>query len=274
MRVPLIRQVALAALAFAPLTAVATAGYRYLVQPRELVAMTAQQFFPRQAPQSRYATPDEPGHSFYFTRAIYTGYRGSWATDYPKADQQFLAVLTRLTGIDAFEMDHAVRLDDPELRRFPFVYAVEVGDMELSPAEIEGLRGYLLAGGFLAVDDFWGTAQWRQFERQIMNVLPEFEIVDIPLENEIFRAFYDIQQIIQVPNVGQGESGGPTYERDGYDPHFRGIYDERGRLMVVINWNTDLGDGWEWAERPMYPLEYSTYAYQMGANFIMYSMTH
>jgi hypothetical protein len=86
--------------------------------------------------------------------------------------------------------------------------------------------------------------------------------------------FYDIEEIRQVPNVRQGMEGGPTWERDGYEPRLMGVFDERGRLMVVINWNTDLGDAWEWAENPYYPLEYSNYAYQIGINTIVYAMSH
>lgn len=242
----------------------AAAGFR-------LVATADAQFRSRAAPPVR---PALPGHSFYFSRAIYNGRGRSWAIDYPKADQQFLAVLGRLTGIDAYPNEHAIRLDDPDLRRYPFLYAVEVGRMMLTEPEVEGLRGYLLAGGFLMVDDFWGTAEWAQFEREIRRVLPEYEIVEIDLDHPIFSAYYQIDEIVQVPNVGQGMRGGPTHERDGYVPHVRGIYDDQGRLMVVINWNTDLGDAWEWAEQAAYPLHYSTYAYQMGANFIVYSMTH
>lgn len=223
-------------------------------------------------------TRSEGVHSFYFTRANYGGgggFRGSrWSVDYPKADQQFLAVLRRLTGIDAYPRENVIRFDDPHLRRFPFIYAVEVGSMGLSSGEVDGLRDYLLAGGFLFVDDFWGSFEWQNFEREIRRVLPEYEIVDIPLDHEVFSTFYQIDEVIQVPNVDQGMMGGPTHERDGYVPRCLGIFDEKGRLMVVINWNTDLGDAWEWAEQARYPLEYSTYAYQMGANFIVYAMTH
>ncbi|HEV2131182.1 MAG TPA: DUF4159 domain-containing protein, partial [Longimicrobiaceae bacterium] len=116
-------------------------------------------------------------HAFYFSRAQYgnrTGRRfGSWSVDYPKADRQFLVVLRRLTNLDAFEFEHPLRLDDPELRRFPFLYAVEVGYMALSEAEVKGLREYLLAGGFLMVDDFWGSYQWQSFESEMRRVLPE-----------------------------------------------------------------------------------------------------
>ena len=220
----------------------------------------------------------EVPHSFYFTRVMYGaggGFRRSaWAVDYNQADLWIISVLRRLTGIDIYPYDHVVRLDDPNLRRFPFIYAVEVGSMGLSPAEVKGLREYLLAGGFLFVDDFWGSWEWANFEYEIRQVLPEYEIVEIPMDHPVFSSYYKIEEIIQVPNVDQGIRGGPTHEQDGYVPHCLGIFDDKGRLMVVINWNTDLGDAWEWAEHPLYPLPYSTYAYQMAANFIIYAMTH
>ena len=218
---------------------------------------------------------------FYFSRVAYRGYRGyygrrgSWATDYPKADQIFLSFIDRLLpNLDAFEHEFVVQLHEPDLRRFPFLYALEVGAMSLSPPEIQGLRGYLLAGGFLVIDDFWGTREWQNFEYEIRQVLPEFDIVDLSIDHPIFTTFYEIEEIIQVPNIGNGISGYRTHERDGYIPVVRGIHDENGRLMVIINWNTDLGDAWEWADDPRYPLKYSTYAYEMGVNFIVYAMSH
>lgn len=239
----------------------------------------AQAQWPRQ--QRGIHSPNSlPPHSFYFTRAAYSGGgRGwrsinSWATDYPKADQQFLVVLQRLANIDAYPMDNAVSLDDPDLWRFPFLYALEVGFMDLTPTEVEGLRNYLLSGGFLMIDDFWGTSQWRNFEYQMGRVLPEYPIVELPMDHPIFSAMYTIDEIIQVPTVDRGISGAPTFEQDGIVPHARGIFDDKGRLMVMINWNTDIGDAWEHAEHPLYPLRFSTYAFEIGTNAIIYSMTH
>jgi hypothetical protein len=246
--------------------------------PRAAVASDTRRLAsPSEAVPPPLADPAGRAHSFHFTRAMYGGrsrWGRSWATDFPKADQQFLTVLRRLTSVDAFERENPIRLDDPELRRFPFLYAVEVGQMSLSDDEVRGLRDYLLAGGFLMVDDFWGTVEWRSFEEQIRRVLPEYPIVEIPLDHPVFSTVYDISEIIQVPVVGQGVAGGPTHERDGYTAHCRGIFDDEGRLMVVINWNTDLGDAWEWADHPQYPLRFSTFAYQLGANFIVYAMSH
>ena len=218
---------------------------------------------------------------FYFSRAAYSGgrrgfrRRGGWATDYPKADQIFLSFIDRLLpNLDAYEREHPIRLDDPEVRRFPYLYALEVGGMYLTEPEIEGLRDYLLAGGFLVIDDFWGSREWANFEYQIQLVLPGYEIVDLPLEHPIFTTFYEIEEIMQIPNVSNGVRGVRTHERDGYVPMVKGIHDENGRLMVIINWNTDLGDAWEWADDPYYPIKYSTYAYEMGVNMIVYAMSH
>ena len=134
---------------------------------------------------------------------------------------------------------------------------LEVGAMQLTPPEVEGLRDYLTAGGFLFVDDFWGTYEWQVFEHEIYRVLPSHEIVELPLDHPLFSNFYVIEEILQVPNVGNGRSGYGTWEQDGYVPHVRAIFDDDGRLLVLINWNTDLGDAWEWAEDPWYPLTYS-----------------
>jgi len=223
------------------------------------------------------------GHrEYYFTRAVYSDYRGGtgwgrrprWATDYPKADYQFLVVLNRLIGIDAYEGENAVRLDDPEIRRFPFLYALEVSRMDLTEDEVRGLRGYLEAGGFLVVDDFWGDGALQNLAYQLSRVLPGRPIREVPLDHPLFNAVYDIREIRQVPNVGVGRRGGPTAECWGCDPRVLGIFDDHDRLMVVINWNTDLGDAWEWAEDPWYPLQYSTFAYEMGVNMVVYGMSH
>ena len=231
-------------------------------------------------PTSVPQRPDYEWHEFYFTRAAYSsgGYGSgrwgrSWAIDYPKSDRQFVTVLTRLTNLDSFDWENAVRLDDPLLRRFPFLYALEVGYMSLTEPEIEGLRDYLKAGGFLVIDDFWGSREWAQFEYQMGLVFPTNPIVDLDLDHPVFNTFYEIDEILQVPAYGRYWRGG-THERDGYVPYVKGIQDDDGRLMVIINWNTDLGDAWEWAEQPDYPLQYSTFAFQMGVNMIVYAMSH
>ena len=143
--------------------------------------------------------------------------------------------------------------------------------MDMTEAEVEGLRGYLDAGGFLIVDDFWGQREWDQFEYNIRRVYPDRQIVDIGLDHPIYSAFYDIEEVVQVPAIGRTYNPAECW---GCSPQIKGMYDDEGRLSVIINFNTDLGDAWEWAESPAYPLYYSTYAYEMGANMIVYAMSH
>ena len=227
-------------------------------------------------------TDNSPKHpfspsGFTFTRLMYPslGWRGaSWAVDYPKADKQFIFVLQKYSEL-YFVHDENVtlRLDDPELFHYPFLYAVEVGYMDLSDEDARRLREYLMRGGFLVVDDFHGTYEWQNFYTQIKKVLPEYEPHDLPLSHPIFHCFYDIQELIQVPGIQYLRSG-RTWEKDGYDARYMGIEDDAGRLMVMINHNVDLGDAWEWAEVEEYPREYARMAFELGSNYIIYAMTH
>ena len=250
----------------------------------ELMAQEAPPAFGRpsyQDPRGPRIDPIETAgrFPFYWTRAVYSGYGrgyyrrrgGSWATDYPKGDQQFLIVLKRLVRLDAYDWENAVSLADPALRKFPVLYAVEVGGMDMTEAEVEGLRGYLDAGGFLIVDDFWGQREWDQFEYNIRRVYPDRQIVDIGLDHPIYSAHYDIDEVLQVPAINRAYN--PAECRGCY-PQVKGMYDDEGRLSVIINFNTDLGDAWEWMESPRYPLNKATFAYEMGANMIIYAMSH
>ena len=222
--------------------------------------------------------------SFYFARGMYSGefdnageFGGRWAVDFPKADRQFMVALKRLSLVDADSEENAIELTDPNLRRLPFLYMLEVGSLSLSDAEAAALRAYLDAGGFLVIDDSWGTWAWDNIQTQLRKVFPDRSIVEIPLEHPIFHVFYDIDEVLQIPNLNQGIDsvyGGPTHEYDGYYPNVHGIFDDDGRLMVMLNWNTDLGDAWEWADHPHYPLKFSTYAFEVGINFVIYAMTY
>ena len=234
-----------------------------------------------QNPQGQgLSAPVTPGHAFYFTRAAYGGGRrgrgfGSWATDWPKADQQFVVVLKRLTLIDSYDLDNAIRFDDPRLRRYPVVYAVEVGGMLLAETEVKALREYLLAGGLLIADDFWGPREFAQFESQMQRVLPEYRIVDLPEDHPIRRNVYRIDQVLSVPNIYRGRMGLDPAECDECRPgRLMGISDDQGRLLVLISFNSDLGDAWEWAEQPDYPLPYSNYAFRLGVNWVVFGMTN
>ena len=222
--------------------------------------------------------PKEDQPEFVFARLVYSGNRGrggSWATDAPEADYKFMYGIRRLSGIRVLEEENPVRILDPKLFTYPYIYAVEVGYMSLSIPEAEQLREYFDRGGFLHADDFWGLYEKQNFVNQMHKVFPDREMEELPLDNEIFHTFFDVNTVMQIPNVRNGCYGGRTWEQaSDTKPHIYGIKDDNGRLMVVVTYNSDLGDAWEWMDEPCYPELFSGQSYRMGLNFIIYAMTH
>lgn len=225
--------------------------------------------------------PDGPPEdfSYVFTRLVYQGPGGriypghTWDTDSPKADRQFLMGVLRYTRILARRQEQTLRLENPKIFHFPFLYAVEPGYMAFSDKEAALLREYLERGGFFVVDDFHGTHEWQSFESQMKKVFPNRRIQEVDLSDPIFHCFFDIQEKKVVPGL-QYLFTGRRFEQDGKAPHYRAIYDDKQRIMVMINFNVDLGDAWEWADLAQYPEEWTAYAYRLGVNYIVYSMTH
>jgi len=217
--------------------------------------------------------------AYVFSRLAYGSPGGrifeghTWDVDSPKADRQFLMGVLRYTRIHARRQERSLRLEDPNLFQYPFLYAVEVGYSYFSDAEAARLREYLERGGFLVVDDFHGTREWANFEQQIRKVFPNRPIREVELSDPIFHVFFEIEEKRPVPGL-QFLYSGRMFEQDGTAAHYRAIYDDNNRIMVMINFNTDLGDAWEWADLPQYPEEWTSYAYRLGVNYIVYSMTH
>ena len=222
--------------------------------------------------------------SFTFVRIKYSGQRPHssriWATDFPDSDLNFSARFQKETGLKTDPDGKVLELTDARLKQYPFIYIVEGGRLELSAAEIRSLREYLLGGGFLMVDDFWGEPEWKSFYTEMKRVFPERVPVELGLDHPIFHCYYDIRQKPQVPNfiIGiRSQTTGVTWEReDAKEPHYRGLFDDRGRLMAVFCHNTDLGDGWERdGESEYYFKEFSLKkAYPMGINIVVYALTH
>jgi hypothetical protein len=200
-------------------------------------------------------------------------YYSSWPTDYPKADRQFLQGVRRLTRIHSRSMEEVVDLDSDEIFKWPWVYAVETGHWYLDDQQAKRLREYLLKGGFLMTDDFHGTYEWEVFMASMQKVFPDRAVEEIESGDPVFHVLYDLDERVQVPGIQYFYSGRP-WERDGVEPHWRGIYDDKRRLMVAICYNQDNGDAWEWADHPRYPEKYASQAYRVGINYIIYAMTH
>lgn len=198
----------------------------------------------------------------------------SWTQDYPRADRFFLMALRRLTRIHARSAEQPVNLDDgDDVFHWPFLFAGEMGDWLLTDAQATKLREYLLRGGFLMVDDFWGTPEWDRFIESMARVFHDRPIVDIPDDDPILHNVFDIKERTLIP--GQwGLRRGTLYRNDGSIPRWRAIYDDNNRIMVAMIFNSDLGDSWEWADDPNYPEPYSALGLRLGVNFVIYSLTH
>jgi hypothetical protein len=214
-----------------------------------------------------------------YDRALRLG--GGWATDLPDSDLNLSFRLQQMTSLKVDPDGRILRVTDPDLADYPFIYIVEPGGLYLNNAEVIALRKYLLNGGVLMLDDFWGEREWANCERVMKQVLPDRDFHELPLEHPLYHCVFEIKSKGQVPNVGLGIAsqwnGGVTWEReDAQVVHHRAIFDDQGRLMVIATHNTDNGDGWEReGEDDYYFHNFSEkIAYPLMINILFYVMTH
>jgi hypothetical protein len=206
-----------------------------------------------------------------------------WMIDFPDSDLNFSFRLQQMTSLKVDPDARVLELTDTNLFDYPFIYIVEPGRLTFSDEEASILRRYLENGGFLMFDDFWGDREWIGFYTEIRKVFPTREIVDLPLEHPIFHCVFDLKEKPQVPGIEWGIASqytGVTYEQNhgpgAQEVHYRAILDDKGRIMVMICHNTDLGDGWEReGESEYYFHEFAEKkAYPLGINIVFYAMTH
>ncbi len=246
-----------------------------------------------EGPKPSFATKSE----FHFIRTEYTdlpefhrgfgfGSRngqgtGWWLVDWPDADEHFSSGVERLTRISTGDPRH-LRLTDQELFNYPWIYATQTGWWGLSAAEIARLREYLLRGGFIMVDDMWGpgNTQWDVFRETMERVLPGRPITETLESDPVMHALYDIQEkdrsfIPGTRHLRRGPGNSVVVQQPaGTSPAWRGISDTHDRMIVAVNFNTDIGDAWEYADAPEYPEHMTALAYRYGINYLVYSMTH
>jgi len=224
---------------------------------------------------------------FAFARLMFPpgandGYRGRfdgdwrrglslWTQDYPRADRHFAKALARLTRVHVRSVEQPINLDEGDAYDWPWLYAVQVGEWGLTDAQALSLREYLLRGGFFMADDFHGIEEWAVFEERIKHVFPDRPIQEIPDNDPIFHTVYDLDKRIQMPGAAHLRDG---MKNGGRVPHWRGIYDDKGRVMIAISFNSDVGDAWEWADSDRYPEQFSGMAIRLGVNYVVYSMSH
>jgi hypothetical protein len=239
--------------------------------------------------EAHLAKPDSFDGRFHYCRAVYRanprGDGGSWLTDYPLADIDLSIRVSELTKIAvAFDGPQQprhliVQLTSDELHQCPFLIMQEVGRLFFTRDEAERLRSYLLKGGFLWVDDFWGSYAWDVWEAEIRKVFPadEYPIVDLPSTHPIFHTMFNLEGVPQIPAVGLWVGSGQTSERgaDSAQVHTRAISDRSGRVMVFMTHNTDVSDSWEReGEDAGYFYKFSIDGYRVAVNVLVYAMTH
>jgi hypothetical protein len=239
---------------------------------------------------ARFATLDDFDGGFQFCRLVMresaSGDGAGWNVDYPRADINLSIRLSELTRAPV-SMDEnndpkplLVNLGEPgALAHCGFAMMTEPGRAYFTPEEAVELRKYLLRGGFLWADDYWGQYAWDFFENQLRQVLPSgsYPIVDLPRDHPIFHQVLDASNVPQIPGIGYWDGGNRTWERSPREnvPHFRAIEDQRGRVMVLLTHDTDFGDAYEReTENPEYFMKFSVPGYAFGINVIVYAMTH
>jgi hypothetical protein len=211
------------------------------------------------------------------------GYRGGgglwtqgnsiWTQDYPRADRHFVQAVRRLTRISVRSVEQPVNLDDGDVYDWPWLYAVQTGQWNLTDSQAKSLREFLLRGGFFMADDFWGPDQWDSFMTSMRKVFPERDVVELEDKDAIFHTVYDLDDRYQVASEGSVQRG-RSWKCEPCPDHWRGIFDDHGRLMVAITFQSDVGDSWEWSDAPYYPERYAALGIRIGVNYIIYSMTH
>ena len=236
----------------------------------------------RAAPAAGRTTPDDyfdAGNTAYDGRFVFVrlrydlGLRGGrffrdlpWAHDYPRAERNLSKILDEVTSLSpvlAPQGGNVLALDDPELHKFPFAYMSEPGYWTLNDAEARGLRAWLLKGGFLVFDDFRGD-HWFNFERQLRRVLPDAELVELDVTHRVFHAFFDIETL-------------EMFEMYGLPVRFYGVHEDNDpnrRLMIVVNYNNDIGEYWEYSDTGFFPIDLTNESYQFGVNYVLYALTH
>lgn len=233
---------------------------------------------------------DLPDDTFTFARLRYPSedhtsryrYMKKWLVDYPESDINFSFRLQQLTSLQVNPKAAVVDIDPEQLRHYPFIYMVEPGHIKISDEQAKILRTYLMNGGFMMVDDFWGFEEWDTFYKALKQIFPDREPVDLPLSHEIFHMVFPLKVKPQIPGVGfalRGRSRGITYETDKEgteEVHYRAIFDDKKRMVMIICHNTDNGDGWEEeGSDPWYFREFSEkYGYPLGINIVFYVLTH
>lgn len=202
----------------------------------------------------------------------------SWSNDYPIGDRAFARILRRLTRIDTRSVEQPINLNDgDDVYNWPWLYVAHLESAALTDSMVKRLQEYLARGGFFYVDDFWGDRAWASVTRTLARILPGAQVEDIPKDDAIFHVLFDLDEKFMVANHNWLMRTGQPYHQDDTGetvPYWRGVRDSKGRIVIAMVFNSDIGDSWEWADRPEYPEKYSNLGMRISTNYAAYAMTH
>jgi hypothetical protein len=222
---------------------------------------------------ARLMYPPGPLNGYKYRDAEWHQGVSLWTQDFPRADRHFSMAVRRLSRLHVRSAEQIVNLDEGDAYDWPWLYAVQVGEWGLTDQQGQALREYCERGGFFMADDLHGDAEYYEFASRMKKAFPNHAIEDIPDDDPIFHTVYDLKDKIQIPgqeHLRDGHKNGPT----GIGAHWQAIRDDKGRVMVAISYNSDVGDSWEFADDSWYPSKFSDQSIRMGVNYIIYSMTH
>lgn len=194
-----------------------------------------------------------------------------WSHDYPDAGMHLMKIISELSKTDV-TLEHnepIFSFEDPDVFKYPIVYLCEVGFMDLSDKEIQGMREYCLRGGFIIVDDFRGERDWSNLQSHLRRAFPDYQLKELDISHPVFNCFFSIKTLDVPPIYGGGYVSYETLK-----PKFYGLEDNQGRLMMIVNYNYDVSDFWQWSDNPFAPIEETNEAYKFGVNYVMYALTH
>jgi len=200
---------------------------------------------------------------------------GNWTNDYPAGDRHFMTALLRLTRISGRRAEQPVNLEDgDDIFNWPFLFAARTTNIDLNDQMTAKLREYLDRGGFFIADDMWGAGEQQAIAETVKQLYPQRELVELPDDAQPFHMLFDLDTRYQILGQWARRNGMRPLDGVSYDPHFKGVFDEKGRMTMAAWFNNDTGDSWEWADDPSYPEKFSALGIRIMVNYVVYSMTH
>ena len=223
----------------------------------------------------RLMYPSGGGGGRFFGRDWRQGGRTNWTNDYPAGDRHLMTALRRLTRIDGRPIEQPINLEDgDDIFNWPFLFAARTTSIDLTGEMAAKLREYLDRGGFFIADDMWGPNEQQAIADTVKQLYPQRELIELPDDAQAFHMLFDLDKRYQILGQWARFNGMRPLDGVSYDPHFKGAFDEKGRMTMAAWFNNDTGDSWEWADDPSYPEKFSALGIRIMLNYVVYAMTH